>query len=500
MNLKPLLPLILFFSLSLTGQVTEGLVARFTFNNGSGKDELTNTEARFYNALPTTDRFGNEGYAFYLHGNMDSYINLGTSLHLKPVRGTISIWAKVNMITYNGKGGTGNPFIYLKSHAGSDFNEAYAMGYNYEVGDFSAVNSLSEWHQAFVHSDKKISLREWHHSLMTYDDQFLCFYVDGKLQGKVTKGFKTEFLEGDSVLLGMCHDAKNVRFLCGSVDDLEIFDRVLSPKEVYALYNAPNPNRTSILIKWLLVVLGLIALVLASVWAIRRYIARVVKSEKEKDLIKIQWYEHENRTLKAQMNPHFIFNSLNTIQQFIISNENKKAQIYLSKFSRLIRRLLESNTNDRISLKEEIELCEKYMEIESLRFNNAFTYRIHVKETIDPSAIDIPHFLIQVFIENAIWHGLLPKKTGTKQLEILIEVVDEHTVSVIIDDNGVGRSVKPAALQEHKKSLAIGFIKQRLLLFSKMYGREYTVVIIDKLNGQGESEGTKVILTIPIIK
>src|SRR5204863_9458592 len=117
--------------------------------------------------------------------------------------------------------------------------------------------------------------------------------------------------------------------------------------------------------------------------------------EKEKNQLLNNWYEQENRVLSAQMDPHFIFNSLNTIQQFIITNDNDKAQLYLSKFSRLIRKILESNTQEHITLAEEIDIIEKYLEIESLRFNNVFKYHISVDQGIDANKLKIPHFLIQ---------------------------------------------------------------------------------------------------------
>ncbi len=210
--------------------------------------------------------------------------------------------------------------------------------------------------------------------------------------------------------------------------------------------------------------------------------------------------EQENKVLKAQMNPHFIFNSLNSIQQFILSDDNETARFYLSKFSRLMRRLLESNINDFISLSEEIDLCEKYLEIESLRFNNAFHYTISIKNGLDATRIHIPHSLIQAFLENAIWHGLLPKQ-GPKELSVLFEKTSERMLICLITDNGIGRvnAEKNKSMPDEKKSLAIGFIRQRLQLYSKIYGNDYGLDIIDKYTPAEESAGTQVVLRIPII-
>lgn len=486
-------------SFSMKSQDTEGLVARYTFNDNNGLDDIGTNYARLSNVTPTADRFGNTDFAVYLLGNIDSYIDLGSSAALKPPKGSISLWARIQTVTYNGKGISGNPIIQARSHAGDDFNEAYSIGYNFDLEHLAVATSLSERYQAYVHTDKTTTLREWHHVVLTYDDEYLCFYLDGNFEGKVVKNFRSAFLEDDPVLVGICSDNKNERFFCGSVDDIEIYDRVLGPEEVAALYNAPNPNRYARLLNWILAFAGIFLFITLAVWSIRRYIAAAIKKEREKDKLRNHWYEQENRILKAQMNPHFIFNSLNTIQQFIIVNENTKAQVCLSKFSKLTRKLLESNTRDSISVKDEIELCESYLEVESIRFSSVFSYSIHINEGLDISNIHIPHFLIQVFIENAIWHGLLPKD-GAKQIEIGFRRIDEQTLCCTIDDNGVGRKTpKPVEIPGEKTSLAIGFVQQRLSLYSRIKERDYGVDIIDKFNEAGQSEGTRAVLTIPIL-
>lgn len=189
--------------------------------------------------------------------------------------------------------------------------------------------------------------------------------------------------------------------------------------------------------------------------------------------------------LTAQMDPHFIFNSLNTIQQFIIINENEKAQLYLSKFSRLMRKILDNNTKNSVSLNDEMEVFEKYLEIESLRFNNVFNYSISVGENINPAKVNIPLFLIQPVIENAIWHGLLPKE-GDKHLSISFEKINEGMLMCSVDDNGVGRKIKNKDIEEPRKSLAINFIEQRLQLMSKMKNKDFKIVIEDKKAKAGE--------------
>ncbi|MGZ3884077.1 MAG: sensor histidine kinase, partial [Bacteroidia bacterium] len=232
---------------------------------------------------------------------------------------------------------------------------------------------------------------------------------------------------------------------------------------------------------------------------LRRYRA-ILEKERAESAVNSRLNEMEMKVLKAQMDPHFIFNALNSIQQFIIVNENEKAQMYLSKFSRLLRKLLESNTRESIRLSDEIQILEKYLEIELLRFNKVFEFRINVSQGLHPEHIHIPHYMVQPFVENAIWHGLLPKE-GHKELSISFEQISNKSLSCTIEDNGIGRrEIESRDASEEKKSLAINFIRQRLELMSKTLGESYTLTIIDKKNESGGSEGTRVIVLIPVLK
>jgi LytS/YehU family sensor histidine kinase len=226
----------------------------------------------------------------------------------------------------------------------------------------------------------------------------------------------------------------------------------------------------------------------------------VIEQEKEKNRIQRQVYEMETRVLKAQMNPHFIFNSMNSIQQFILANDNANANAYLVKFARLLRKILESSTDEHISLDNELDILNKYIEIESLRFEDAFSYEIVVDDKLNRPDTRIPHMLIQPFVENAIWHGLLMKESD-KNLKIFFEYVDEHSLWCVVDDNGAGRRAqKTEGSVPKKKSLGIHFTAQRLELMRKEWGGDYGVEIADKVNAQGVSDGTRVKIKIPILK
>jgi tetratricopeptide (TPR) repeat protein len=207
----------------------------------------------------------------------------------------------------------------------------------------------------------------------------------------------------------------------------------------------------------------------------------------------------EQKLISSQMNPHFVFNSLNAIQHLIMNKENEKAEYYLSKFSKLIRELLESNTKESLSVREEVGILTGYLEMEARRFSKSFHYSIQVDERINQEITNIPHMMIQPFVENAIWHGLLPK-SGARNLNILYEYDTDKTIRCIVEDNGVGREV--AMKKENtfkKKSLALSFVKQRLDLMQETLKVNCYVKIIDKKNELGESLGTKVIIVLPLI-
>jgi len=316
----------------------------------------------------------------------------------------------------------------------------------------------------------------------------------------MTKNFESKFLESDSVMIGYRNGEKNQRFFNGSIDDIEIYNRVLTKLEIKELYNAPNPNKNAVLWQWFWIGLLSLLVVLISLYFIKRRIKIVVDKEKERNQLIYHAMEQEIKMLKAQMDPHFIFNSLNTILQFIITKQNDKAEIYLTKFSKLIRKLLESNTHETISLADELEILKKYLDIEALRFSEFIISDIHIGANIDVENTFIPHMMIQPFVENSIWHGLLAKK-GEKILKLEFEKRDEKTLLCAIEDNGVGRmKSRLSRRREDNSSLAINFIEQRLELMNKKYNANYSLELIDRVNEKNESLGTRVEIIMPMLK
>ena len=135
-------------------------------------------------------------------------------------------------------------------------------------------------------------------------------------------------------------------------------------------------------------------------------------AEKQKSIHEKELLEMEARALRAQMNPHFIFNCMNSIKSLIQKNDQDKAVTYLTTFSKLIRTIFQNSDKREITLYDEIETCKLYTQLESMRFGNKFNYHFKVDETIDLKSVQVPALIIQPFIENAIWHGIMPKENG----------------------------------------------------------------------------------------
>ncbi len=479
-------------------QTDTNYVLNFNFNDHQIKEVDDKIIIKPVGVSLADDRFGNKQSAIYLHGDAMSYLNLGTSNLLKPKAGTISLWVNLDRRVYTGKGYDCNPIINVKNGPGYDFNIAYCMTYDGYAKRFLSCSTKDSTKETFILSNEPTTFGKWYHLVMTYDNNFFAFYVNGSLQQKTPKGFETIFLQTDSVVIGNTANKKNDRWSEGTFDDIQIFHKALNINEVKELYEAPNPNRAKLILDNILLYAGIGGLVFLVAYFLVLNNRRKLKREEEKFKLKSKLYEMETKLIKSQMNPHFIFNSLNSIQQLYDLDEKEKAQYYMSHFSKLMRKLLENTTKDSLSLADEVDILNRYLEIESLRFNHVFNYSIKIDKEINTITTFIPHFLIQPFVENAIWHGLLPKKKGDKKLSVNFQLITKDKICCIIDDNGVGRKSK---IQNFgKKSFAINFIQQRLKLMNKNLGTDFSLNIIDKTDNNGNSEGIKIVLYLPIIK
>lgn len=500
MKIYFLIFVLLFSFLPLHANVTEGLQASYTFNNGNTKDDVHGFQAEFFSTLPSKDRFGNKNHALYLQGTNSSYIILGNNDTLKPISGTISLWVKIENPIYGGRGVQANPIIMTKSNTTDDFFEAYTIVFDIGSNKLNAGGGYEESNQVGCRTVDEIDLHTWYHVALSFNDDSLWFYVDGELITSIVKKFRTKYVKDEPVIIGSYANSKNERYLNGYVDDVKIYNRVLNADEILQLYNAPNPVKWKIIFKYILIVVAALIALLLIIFISRMRIRQVLKKEQEKNKLIKKSQEQEIRMLKSQMDPHFIFNSLNSIQQLIIKNENRKAQSYLTKFSRLLRKSIESNVNDSISLQDEIDILNKYIEMESLRFETEISTELNIDDNIDLVQIQIPPMMLQPLVENAIWHGLLPKQEGDKKIYLRFYKADAKTLSCIVEDNGVGFSNKKNnGFVKKDKSYALQFIRQRLELMSEIYKQHFTITILEKVNDNNEINGTTITLYLPIL-
>jgi two-component sensor histidine kinase len=218
----------------------------------------------------------------------------------------------------------------------------------------------------------------------------------------------------------------------------------------------------------------------------------VEKTQHEKELLEL-----EAKALRAQMNPHFIFNCLNSIKSLIQQHEEEKSVTYLTIFSKLIRTLFNNADKKEISLYDEIETCKLYLQLEAMRFDTKFSYSVNIDDNTDLKSIQIPALIIQPFIENAIWHGIVPRNSGG---HVSINVLrKDEVIEIIIDDDGIGREAsqqnKSASGLAHQ-SKGVNLTQSRLELNNLLQQRQAKLETIDKKDESGSIAGTKVIITI----
>jgi sensor histidine kinase YesM len=222
-----------------------------------------------------------------------------------------------------------------------------------------------------------------------------------------------------------------------------------------------------------------------------------LKSGKQQAELQEKATRLEMQALRAQMNPHFIFNCLSSINCFILVNDTEKASDYLTRFSRLIRMVLNNSEKSLITLEEELKMLGLYLDMERLRFENSFDYNITYTNDVDAAAVLIPPLLLQPFCENAIWHGLM-HKDGHGHLNINI-LKEKEFLNCIITDDGVGRERAEAlnSLSAKKeKSMGLKITAERLSLFNGEKEMNHFYEMDDVINENGSVEGTKISIKI----
>ncbi len=249
---------------------------------------------------------------------------------------------------------------------------------------------------------------------------------------------------------------------------------------------------------WFRVLMIVIIVVMAYLFY-RRRITHIKKEEEGKTAFNKQLAQIEMKALKAQMNPHFIFNCMNSINSYILENDKKMASDYLTKFSTLIRLILENSDKQKVNLDDELAMLKTYLQLEQNRLDNKFDYHIEVDASIKTIAFEIPPLILQPFIENAIWHGLV-HKTERGKINISIQKESNRLICVI-EDNGIGRT-KAALLKKQQvikhQSMGMKVTEDRLRILNQLNLETPSVNITDLFTEANEPSGTRVEIVIPV--
>lgn len=244
--------------------------------------------------------------------------------------------------------------------------------------------------------------------------------------------------------------------------------------------------------------LSTLAVVLALIgWLVYRWrLRQLLRQQKERDAYQLQLAKLEMEVLRAQMNPHFMFNCLNSIKLLIKKQETEKADLYLTRFSRLLRSVLENSSQETIPLQSDLEALRLYLEMEALRFKDRLEWSIDIDPNLDIERLRIQPLLIQPYAENAIWHGIMPLTDRNGRLTVEVKSLDETTIQVIVEDNGVGRNADGSGSKTYS-SFGSKVTGRRVELGAAAAGGS-TVNIIDLKDENGLPAGTRVELTLVI--
>lgn len=243
-----------------------------------------------------------------------------------------------------------------------------------------------------------------------------------------------------------------------------------------------------------LIVIGLIIIVIVII-LITLFIIKQNRFKAQQNNMQL-----EQQLLRSQMNPHFIFNSINSIQRYILQKDQQLAYNYLAKFSKLIRMVLNTSQEKSLSLKQELEMIELYVELEQLRFDNKFDFTIIMSEAINTEILSVPCMLVQPYIENAIWHGLMHLDKNKKGVLTIDMHLENDILKITVEDNGIGRKQAQSYKEANSnRSVGMKLTEQRLQMINKIQDYENAKVEIhDLYDKTNNASGTRVEIFIPI--
>jgi ligand-binding sensor domain-containing protein len=315
----------------------------------------------------------------------------------------------------------------------------------------------------------------------------------------------------------------NIKYRYWLVNEADTFESVTSNRHVEFLSLKPGNYTFSVLVKnssgtwtqakenlkftiltpyyqqWWFRILLFIAVVLLAVYFMRLRIRRVKEQERLRTDFNKQLMMLEIKALRAQMNPHFIFNVINSIQDYILRNDARSAQRYLTKFAKLVRSILDNSVEGEVMLEGELEANKLYVELEQQRFDDKFEFELNISNDVDANSLLIPSMIIQPFLENAIKHGIR-HLSGKGKLTLTVNR-DDDNVYIYIEDNGIGRAAA-AELNKINASEHISYgsliTTRRVEAYNKAHNTSIQLKIIDLIDAQGVACGTRVELLIPV--
>lgn len=357
-----------------------------------------------------------------------------------------------------------------------------AFVYNYEA---EAKFGLGRYAEAFESAYKSLAYAELDDHTILLNNAYFQLYEFYKKRDQ-----PAEALQYHELYKQMQDSVYNQEKM-DKVQNLEVIYRTAEKEmEIVRLQQATQIQELQLRQRnlWLLL-LGIGALLLGALGYFV-YRQRSLKQE-------FQLMQSEQRLLRTQMNPHFFFHALSSIQQFILKEADKRqAVLYLSKFSRLMRNVLEGSRTESVSLGSEIESISHYIELQQLRYGDCFDFSLHMDEDLDAEEWSFPPMLLQPVVENAIEHGLIPKKQAGK-LYLSFERQAEH-LQVVVEDNGIGRQETVPGTQPYRKSVALEVMKDRIALMNRREKRKASFSIIDLQDDEGGATGTKVVFHLPL--
>ncbi|WP_051435859.1 tetratricopeptide repeat protein [Tenacibaculum sp. 47A_GOM-205m] len=284
---------------------------------------------------------------------------------------------------------------------------------------------------------------------------------------------------------------KNISYVNNLINK---YDNEVSRNKIKSLAKENEIAKLKLLRNRNVLIIALVSIAMLGLLLYSMYRHRLLNNDK-----KILMLEQE--ALRIQMNPHFVFNALNSIKLYVINNEQKNAVHYLNKFSKLIRSILESSSVKEVTLSEELKTMSLYMSIENIRLSNEVTYIEKVDPNVNIERIKVPPLILQPFLENSIWHGLSSKK-GEKEVILSVNKISDEFIQIDIIDNGIGRDAAMKIRKNkslNRRSIGIDLTKERLRNFANEYKNNFSLDYSDLIDEKGNTSGTKVTLKIPII-